>query len=46
MEAELDNELGYSKYVPYKDKNTDNSCNGQNSKRLRTNFGEVDGSVP
>lgn len=45
LEAELDDELGYSKY-DYKNKNTDNSRNGHSSKRLRTSFGEVDVSVP
>ena len=37
LEAELDDELGYSKY-DYKNKNTDNSRNGHSSKRLRTSF--------
>lgn len=45
LEAELDDELGYSKY-DYKNKNTDNSRNGHSSKTLRTSFGEVDVSVP
>ena len=45
LEAELDDELGYSKY-DYKNKDTDNSRNGHSSKRLRTSFGEVDVSVP
>ena len=45
LEAELDEELGYSKY-DYKNKDTDNSRNGHSSKRLRTSFGEVDVSVP
>ena len=45
LEAELDEELGYSKY-DYKNKETDNSRNGHSSKRLRTSFGEVDVSVP
>ena len=44
-QAELDEELGYSKY-DYKNKDTDNSRNGHSSKRLRTSFGEVDVSVP
>ena len=34
LEAELDDELGYSKY-DYKNKNTDNSRNGHNSKTLQ-----------
>ena len=45
LEAELEEELGYSKY-DYKNKDTDNSRNGHSSKRLRTSFGEVDVSVP
>lgn len=45
LEAELEEELGYSKY-DYKNKGTDNSRNGHSSKRLRTSFGEVDVSVP
>ena len=43
LEAELDDELGYSKY-DYK--NTDNSRNGPSSKPLRTSFGDVEVSVP
>ena len=45
LEAELDEELGYSKY-DYKNKETDNSRNGHSSKRLRTSFGEMDVLVP
>jgi len=45
LEAELDEELGYSKY-DYKNKETDNSRNGYSSKTLRTSFGDVDVSVP
>ena len=45
LEAELDDELGYSKY-DYKNKETDNSRNGHSSKTLRTSFGDVDVSVP
>ena len=45
LEAELDDELGYSKY-DYKNKATDNSRNGHSSKTLRTSFGEVDVSIP
>ena len=43
LEAELDEELGYS---DYKNKDTDNSRNGHSSKTLRTSFGDVDVSVP
>ncbi len=45
LEAELDEELGYSKY-DYKNKDTDNSRNGHSDKRLRTSFGDIGGSVP
>ena len=43
LEAELDDQLGYSRY-DYK--NTDNSRNGHSSKTLRTSFGDVEVSVP
>ena len=45
LEAELDEELGYSKY-DYKNKETNNSRNGHSSKTLRTSFGDVEVSVP
>ncbi len=45
LEAELDDELGYSK-CDYKNKDTDNSRNGHSSKTLRTSFGNVEVSVP
>ena len=45
LEAELDDELGYSKY-DYKNKDTDNSRNGHSSKTLCTSFGDVEVSVP
>ena len=45
LDAELDDELGYTKY-DYKNKNTDNSRNGHSSKTLRTSFGDVEVSVP
>ena len=45
LEAELDDELGYSKY-DYKNKNTSNSRNGHSSKTLRISFGDVEVSVP
>ena len=44
LEAELDNELGYSKY-DYKNKNTENSRNGHSEKTLRTSFGNAGLSV-
>ena len=45
LEAELDENLGYSKY-DYKNKATDNSRNGHSSKNPRTSFGDVEVSVP
>ena len=45
LDAELDEELGYSRY-DYKSKNIDNSRNGHSSKTLRTSFGNVEVSVP
>lgn len=45
LDAELDDELGYSKY-DYKNKDTDNSRNGYSSKTLRTSFGGIEVSVP
>ena len=45
LDAELDDELGYSRY-DYKNKDTDNSRNGHSSKTLQTSFGDVEVSVP
>ncbi len=45
LDAELENELGYSKY-DYKNKNTDNSRNGYSSKTVQGSMGEVNISVP
>jgi len=45
LEAELENELGYSKYN-YKDKHTDNSRNGYTKKKIRSDLGEIDLTVP
>ncbi|WP_055668274.1 IS256 family transposase [Desnuesiella massiliensis] len=45
LEAELDDHLGYSKY-DYKNKTTKNSRNGSTSKRVLSDFGEVDIAVP
>ena len=41
LEAELDEELGYSKY-DFRNKETDNSRNGHSSKKLKTSFGDVE----
>ena len=45
LDAELDDELGYSRY-DYKNKDTENSRNGHSRKTLRTSFGDVEVSVP
>lgn len=45
LEAELDDHLGYSKY-DYKNKSTTNSRNGRNSKRVLSDLGEFDLTVP
>ena len=45
LDAELDEELGYSKY-DYRNKETDNCRNGHSSKKLKTSFGDVEVSVP
>lgn len=45
LEADLDDELGYSRY-DYKNKDTDNSRNDNSSKTLRTSYGDVEVSVP
>ncbi len=45
LEAELDQELGYSKY-DYKNKITDNSRNGKRKKTVRTDYGEIEIEVP
>ena len=45
LNVKLDDELGCSKY-DYKNKDTDNNQNGHSSKILRTNFGDVEVSIP
>ena len=45
LDAELDSELGYSKY-DYKNKQTDNSRNGYSSKTVQGNMGEMQIQVP
>jgi len=45
MDAELDDELGYSKY-DYKNKQTDNSRNGKYKKTVSSSQGEIELSVP
>lgn len=45
LDAELEGELGYSKY-DYKNKKTDNSRNGYSQKTVQGSFGEVEIDVP
>lgn len=45
LEAELEDELGYSKY-DYRNKETDNSRNGYSEKTMKTSFGDVTVDVP
>lgn len=45
LEAELDNHLGYEKYSP-SGKNSGNSRNGITSKKLKSEYGEVEIEVP
>lgn len=45
LEAELDNHLGYEKYSP-SGKNSGNSRNGTTSKKLKSEYGEVEIEVP
>ncbi len=45
LEAELENELGYSKYNT-KDKKTSNSRNGYSTKKIRSDLGEIELNIP
>jgi transposase-like protein len=45
LEAEMDEELGYSKY-DYRNKETDNTRNGYSGKTLKTSMGEVELRIP
>ena len=45
LDAELESELGYSKY-DYKKKDTDNSRNGHSRKTVQGSLGELEISVP
>ena len=45
LEAELDDELGYSKY-DYKNKEGSNSRNGHSQKTLKTSFGNIEIETP
>lgn len=45
LDAELDNDLGYSKY-DYKNKETTNSRNGHSTKRVQGSMGEMEIEIP
>ena len=45
LDAELEDELGYSKY-DYRNKETDNSRSGYSRKKVQGNMGEVEIEVP
>jgi transposase-like protein len=45
LEAELEEDLGYSKY-DYKNKQTTNSRNGYSKKKVRSNYGDTEIKVP
>lgn len=45
LEAELENELGYSRY-DYRNKKTDNARNGHSKKKVKTELGPLEISVP
>ncbi len=45
LEAELDHELGYTKY-DYRNKDTDNSRNGSRTKKVKSDYGELAIDVP
>ena len=45
LEAELDDELGFSKY-DYRNKETNNSRNGYSKKTKKTSFGDMDIDIP
>lgn len=45
LDAEMDKELGYSKY-DYKNKDTENSRNGYSKKTMHTSYGDMDINIP
>ena len=45
LDGEIEEELGYSKY-DFRNKETDNSRNGYNSKTLHTSYGDLELDVP
>lgn len=45
LEAELEEELGYSKY-DYRNKDTENSRNGYSNKTMHTSYGDMEIAIP
>ena len=45
LDAEMDEELGYSKY-DYKNKDTENSRNGYSQKTMHTSYGDMEIDIP
>ena len=45
LDEELDEELGYPKY-DYRNKETDNSCNGHSTKTMNTSYGDMELEIP
>ena len=45
LEAELEEELGYSRY-DYRNKETDNSRNGHSAKTVKSSLGDIEISIP
>lgn len=45
LQAEMDEHLGYTKY-DYKNKNTDNSRNGNRTKKVKSDYGELEVEIP
>ncbi len=45
LDAEMDEELGYSRY-DYKHKDNDNSRNGHSQKTMHTSYGDMDIDLP
>lgn len=45
LDGEMDEELGYSKY-DYRNKDTDNSRNGYNTKTMHISYGDMEQDVP
>lgn len=45
LDGELNEELGYSQY-DYRNKDTENSCNGHSQKTMHTSYGDMDIAIP